>query len=232
MNRTKSAPVIRAARDGRTIEMRAVAWNVLDDHRTTFVPGFGVKALARRLPRLAWAHSWDEPIGKVTSYDNRSDGLYMTARLSDPDAVPRARQAMAQLADGTIDSVSIGFRITESRVPSTSERERMPGLREVIVDGEISEVSLCLEGSVPGAEVLAVRRRDGGAAPVPFTDLDALAERMATEILRHGSMNDSTSTELRDLLDEIDRRGLARGRSVAPARRSSLDEILRARGLR
>lgn len=152
---------VRAKGDGRTIEMRAVTYGVVDTYRSVFVRPFGEAALRERLPVIAWAHSWDEPIGRATSYRVADDGIYITARLSDPDAVPRARQAIAQIGDGTLTDVSIGFSEARRRTPSPEEERRWPGAEEVIYEGRIAEVSLVLEGAVGGAQVLALRSAPG-----------------------------------------------------------------------
>lgn len=155
MNRElRSAEVRKVAGDGRTFEARAVSYGVIDDYQTRFVRGCFSESLKRRLPVVAWGHDWSDPIGRVTAWDDRSDGLYITGRLSDPGSVPRARQAMAQLADGTLDEVSVGFFRLE-------ERTAADGVVE-IVRGDLDEVSIVLRGAVPGAKVLAVRQGQRG----------------------------------------------------------------------
>jgi HK97 family phage prohead protease len=192
--RHRPARITRASGDGRTIEMRALAYDVLDSYRTVFARGFGAEELKRRLPRLAWAHQFGEPIGVATAGRSTDDGVYLTARLSDPDAVPRARQAAAQVADGTLLDVSIGFETTDDRAPTDAERKRWPGVERIIVDGIITEVSLVMAGAVPGAEILAVR------APGRAGTLDRLVDvalALADEI---GGGNHVRRRELSELL--------------------------------
>lgn len=140
---------IRAVGDGRDLEILAVAYNVVDDYNTRFVKGVFNKGLQSRLPKLAWAHNWDEPIGRITDWRDEDDGLYVTARLSDPEAVPRARQAIAQVRDGDINDVSVGFM-------RKADKTNDDGVVD-ITEAELDEVSLVLRGAVPGARILATR---------------------------------------------------------------------------
>lgn len=140
---------IREVGDGRTVEALAVAYGVVDDYGTRFVKGAFAESLTKRMPALAWGHDWSEPVGRITDYRDEDDGLYVTARLSDPDAVPRSRQAIAQLRDGDITDVSIGFM-------RLADRKADDGVTE-ITEAEIDEVSLVLRGAVPGAKILATR---------------------------------------------------------------------------
>ena len=149
----RAARVTATDGDGRTFTARAVAYDVVDDYRTRFVKGVFNKGLEERMPVIAWAHSWDEPIGRVTEFEERDDGLYITARFSDPEAVPRARQAMSQLADGTLSDVSVGFSRTE-------DRKAEDGVYD-IVEAVLDEVSIVLRGAVPGAEIMSVRSAGG-----------------------------------------------------------------------
>lgn len=138
--------------DGRTFDALAVSYGTIDDYQTRWIEGCFSEELAKRLPVIAWSHDWTDPIGRAIAWRDTPQGPIITARLSDPDAVPRARQAAAQLADGTITDVSVGFNALEDRIADD-------GIRE-IVRAEMSELSLVIEGAVPGAEVLAIRQRE------------------------------------------------------------------------
>lgn len=172
--------------DGRTFEARAVAYDVVDDYGTRFLPGVFAKSLAERMPVVAWAHSWDEPIGRIMAAEERDDGLYVTGQLSDPDAVPRARQAIAQLADGTITDVSVGFW-------RTADRKGEDGIID-ITEGDLDEVSLVLRGAVPGAKILAVRSGS--------LDLDAVVELARKKAA--GEITDAEAKAAVDLLAHAD----------------------------
>lgn len=151
----------RATGDGRTIEARVIRYEDRpDSFGTIWARGVFTESLNRRLPVLAWAHDWAEPIGKGVSWRDGADGPYVTFRISDPDAVPRARQAIAQLAEGTLTDVSVGFFNAQRRDPTEAERKRWPGVREIIERAELDEVSIVLRGAVEGAEVVDQRSID------------------------------------------------------------------------
>lgn len=164
---------VRAVADDGTIEILAVAYGITDDYGTQFQPGTFTESLDERLPVIAWAHSWDEPIGKALAYREADEGLYLTARLDIGQGIPRADQAYAQLRSGTLTDVSVGF------MRQTSEDK---GDYVMITKGELDEVSVVLRGAVPGAKVLAVRSGRTGEK----VDLDAVvaiaAKKAAGEI--------------------------------------------------
>lgn len=161
------------AEDG-TIEVLAVVWGVIDDYGTRFVKGAFTESIEARLPTIAWAHDWSEPVGRAISYRETDEGLFITARLDIGQGIARADQTYAQLRSGTLGDVSIGFW-------RLADRTADDGVTE-IVKGELDEVSVVLRGAVPGARVLAVRSARTGEQ----VDLDAVvaiaAKKAAGEI--------------------------------------------------
>lgn len=148
-----------------TFEVLAVAYNVVDDYETRFVPGVFNESLEQRLPVIAWAHDWAEPVGRATGWrDEPAVGLWIPGRLDLGGSVPRAEQAYEQIRSGTLTDVSVGFW-------TTAKRTADDGITE-IVKGELDEVSFVLRGAVPGAKVLAgsVRSRRSGE----LVDMDAV----------------------------------------------------------
>lgn len=120
-----------------------------DDYGTSWERGVANAALEQRMPVLAWGHSWVEPLGRAVRWWEGDDGLYMEFAFDDPDAVPRARQARAQVESGTLTDVSIGF-VREASKPNDDGTV-------AITKASIDEVSIVLRGAVAGAQVLAVR---------------------------------------------------------------------------
>lgn len=179
---------VRAAGDDGTIEILAVAYNVTDDYGTQFRRGTFTKSLEQHLPVIAWAHSWDEPIGRATGFREADEGLYLTARLDIGGSVPRADQAHEQMRSGTLTDVSIGF------IRHASEQE---GDVVVITEADLDEVSVVLRGAVPGAKVLAVR--SARAAGLDFEDAMEIAKRKAA-----GELSDAEADALIDLLSSGD----------------------------
>jgi HK97 family phage prohead protease len=120
-----------------------------DDYGTSWERGVANAALEKRLPVLAWGHSWTEPLGRAVRWWEEDDGLYMEFAFDDPDAVPRARQARAQIESGTLKDMSIGF-VREASKPNDDGTV-------AITKASIDEVSIVLRGAVSGSHVLAVR---------------------------------------------------------------------------
>ncbi len=144
------------------IDGRAVAYNIVDDYRSVFLPGCFDASLrdpAIGLPSLCLAHDWADVVGRITSWESRSDGLYVVGQLDDPTAVPSAAKAWAQARSGSVSDLSVGFHVPTGgrRDPTPDELQRWPGAVEIIERAILDEVSLVLRGAVPGAKVLATR---------------------------------------------------------------------------
>lgn len=161
---------VRAVTEEGTFEVLAVAYGVTDDYGTRFVKGVFNDSLDQRLPVIAWAHSWDEPIGKATGWSETDEGLFITGRLDLGGSVPRAKQAHEQMRSGTLTDVSIGFW-------RLADRTADDGVTE-IVKGDLDEVSVVLRGAVPGAKVMAVRSARTGEM-VEVDSVVAIAEKVA-----------------------------------------------------
>lgn len=185
MKRETRTGEVRAAGEDGTIEILAVAYNVTDDYGTQFRRGTFTASLERHLPVIAWAHSWDEPIGRATGFRETDDGLVLTARLDVGGAVPRADQAYEQMRSGTLTDVSVGF------MRRASEQE---GDVVVITEADLDEVSVVLRGAVPGAKVLAVRSARSGEV----VDLAAVEEIARRKVA--GEIDEATADEMARLL--------------------------------
>lgn len=61
--------------------------------------------------KVLWQHDMSTPIGKPMMMREDDQGLYIKAKLSDTQA---GRDAMTLLRDGVIDSMSIGYSVTDS----------------------------------------------------------------------------------------------------------------------
>lgn len=172
MNKTRGhlRGEVRAVAEDGTIEVLAVVWGVVDDYGTRFVKGAFTESIEARLPTIAWAHDWSEPVGRAVSYRETDEGLFITARLDIGQGIARADQAYAQLKSGTLDDVSIGFW-------RLADRTAEDGVTE-IVEGDLDEVSVVLRGAVPGAKVMAVRSARTGEM-IAVDSVVAIAEKVA-----------------------------------------------------
>lgn len=147
------APIeVRAVDDqpGR-FEAVVMRYDVVDDYDTIFDYGVFTDSLERRLPRITWGHDWAEVIGRYVDYRDTPEGLTLIGQLDDFDAVPRARQAYAQMQSGTIDEFSVGFRAVDTYKDADGRKH----FRQAILD----EVALVLSGAVPGTQLVAVRHQ-------------------------------------------------------------------------
>lgn len=175
---------VRAAEvNGRPgVTLHAIKPYVVDDYGSLWMPDTFDASLAERMPTLCWAHEWEDPLGPATGYRTSPEGPEVDFVFSDFDAVPSARRAHAQVSDGTIQDCSVGFSGAKRRDPSEEEIAKYPGIREVIYEATLDEISLVLRGAVPGAKVLAVRSARTGEQ----VDLDAVvaiaAKKAAGEI--------------------------------------------------
>ncbi len=84
----------------------------------------------------------------------------MIGELDDFDAVPRARQASAQLKSGTIDQFSVGFH----RKPEGTYKDD-DGI-EHFREAGLDEVALVLVGAVPGTKLVSVRSAQSGLSVI------------------------------------------------------------------
>jgi HK97 family phage prohead protease len=127
----------------------ASLFGVPDLGRDVVMAGAFADSLARRGAagiRMLWQHDPSEPIGRWISVREDRLGLRVRGRLN--PAVTRAREVAALLRDGSIDGLSIGFRVVEAR------RERAPPLRRLL-KLDLWEVSIVTFPMHPGARVEA-----------------------------------------------------------------------------
>lgn len=203
MSVKKARPPRAGDRDRRTVGQRAevrvvgddsarefiarvLTYNTVDDYGTVWLPGCFTASLATRMPVVAWAHQWTEPIGRyVEVVRDDSEVLELLGRLDDFDDVPRARQAYSQFKSGTLDQFSVGFTrrtwhdLTPGvQVPGVADAQldgwRAAGAWEMMVAADLDEASPVLVGAVPGTSLLAVR----AAGQVPLDDVVELARRV------------------------------------------------------
>jgi phage head maturation protease len=119
---------------------RVVTYNVLDDYRTKFRPACFADSLQARLPRLLYGHNGSGDLRHVLGFV-----------VDDFDAVPSARQAWSQLQSGTLDQFSVGFW-RGAETPDETDGSVW------IESGDLTEVSLVLEGAVPGTHLISLGR--------------------------------------------------------------------------
>lgn len=187
--------LVRSAEgDGRTLEGVAVPFGkVIDtwEGAETFDRDCVFEDV--RDAKLCYQHG--ELIGRITASESRDDGLHITARISDTQL---GRDVVSLLADGALDSLSVGF------VPVLDERDKAGITHRKRV--RLLETSLVSWPAYEDAKVTG-RRDLGHTEP---TD-------NATE------QEENMDEELRERLDQIseEQRGIkaaiAKGAAAAPA---------------
>lgn len=144
--------MLQRAEDGSVrmeIEGVAVPYNTLADiggwYREQFAPG-SVEVPAGGI-KVFYRHQ--EPIGKVTAYEDRDEGFYIkSAKISDTQ---QGRDAHQLALDGVIGSLSIGFRSIEYQY---DEEEEIVTRTKVLV----REVSLVPFPAYEDAAIAEVRQ--------------------------------------------------------------------------
>jgi HK97 family phage prohead protease len=170
-------------------------YNTLDDYKTEFAPGVFNDSMAEFMPRITWGHDWHDPLGRWTAYEETDlKYLDLVGEFDDFDAVPRARQAYAQLRSGTISQFSVGF------MPQAYERDEETDVIR-FTRARLDEVALVIVGAVPGTELLAIRNR-----PHITIRSTVLPMEVATDILVKLSQGD---LDLTDALVQVKERAVA-----------------------
>lgn len=143
---------------------RVMNYGELDDFGTKFKPGVFKKSLDRRLPRLMYGHQgWENPsalLGRGIDYRDTHDGLEVLFEFDDFDYVPAAKQIAHQMTNHpdnpTLDQFSVGFkRVKDERAA------QQDGGGVWITEARLGEVSVVVEGAVPGTKTLQFRGANG-----------------------------------------------------------------------
>lgn len=198
----RRARVAPASDIAHTVTLHAIRPGVVDDYGSVWMADAFDESLARRLPALAWAHDWAQPIGRGIDYATSSDGPAITFAFDDFEDVPAARRAWSQVRSGTITDCSVGFSRVTRRPPTDDELRRWPGAKEIILKADLDEVSLVLRGAVPGAEVLSVRH--GPAQNRRMLARALLEGRISGSQYRSGNVDVGRLRTQADVADELD----------------------------
>jgi phage head maturation protease len=142
---------------------RMVPYGVPDSYRTSWRQGVFGPALEKRsaaghaIP-VVWNHDPGDPVGQVVNYRDEADAFYADVEFDDLDAVPRARQAHAQLrANAKTGKPTMGqFSFAFVRGQEQEDPEHRGVMQQTEVDA-VQEFSIVLNGAVPGTSVTATR---------------------------------------------------------------------------
>ena len=92
--------------DSGTFEGYASKWDGLDSYGDTILKGAFSDTLKAAKPKMFFNHQWDMPIGKWTSAEEDSTGLYVKGELTPGLSI--SGDVRAAMKHGTLDGLSIG----------------------------------------------------------------------------------------------------------------------------
>lgn len=146
---------------GRRFKGYASTFNGNDSYNDTILPGAYTKTLSEHgMPKMFWGHDWDIPIGKWLSAVEDEKGLLVEGEFTPGNA--QAEAVMSAMKHGTVDGLSIGFRLAEGDYESKKDGGRI--IKNVSKLYEISVVNKTFPkigtiGSYAVCRVVAAGRR-------------------------------------------------------------------------
>jgi HK97 family phage prohead protease len=146
---------------------KAMVYSVIDSYGTDFAPGVFNDSLTNNpLPPVLWSHNSTQAptnvLGRLVDWSDTPAALLVVGQL-DP-VNPHYDLVRSQLATKTMIGVSVGF-IRQADEPSAVNPDGT-----TITKATLCELSLVVEPSVPGAQVLAVRSRRNRLRPRNILD--------------------------------------------------------------
>jgi HK97 family phage prohead protease len=188
-------PEIRAVEgsNGRQFWAMPLAYEVVDDYGTIWTEGVFDASVRERMPTLLYGHDWSDLtniLGRGIDYQDTREGPRTLFELTDFDSHPHTRQVAAQINEGTMVDMSVGFDRRKWNGPGgqtklgaqDAELRGPTGVRAVerMLEAGWDETSLVVRGAVPGAKVLTgVRTVKVRGATVTMDDVVELAKRKA-----------------------------------------------------
>lgn len=200
---------LRADADTGTVEGIAVPWGQRTTIGGAFEEMFERGSISGGDIRLFWEHR--EAIGKVIASEDRAEGFWIRAQISD---TAQGRDARTLLRDGVVDRFSVGFLPVEHR----TEEDGLVVRTRV----DLKEVSAVVFPAYAGAAVSEARQ----AAPtIPTKKENTVSEN---------TDNTGEVAELRTSIEALDRRlevtnsRLAEGSETPSVDTRSAGEIVKA----
>lgn len=154
--------------EGKRQVLVDIPWEVIDTYNTDFARDAFDEYLGHRMPAMCWQHQQTEPIGRVVKWDKGARANQFVSQFSDFDAVPRARQAFAQIRDGEITDFSFYYDQAKA-IPHPSVRSAIR-----FTKARMPELSPVTVGSIPGAMATGIRQA---------ADATGIAELVRTRVI-------------------------------------------------
>jgi HK97 family phage prohead protease len=133
----------------------------LEDDR--IVPGAFKESIKEQMPKLLWGHNPHEPaIGTIDIAKEDGKGLFITASMPTSDSLVRDR-IMPQMKHGSINQMSIGFKIVDSEIIENEEQAKayrftFEKVIRLIKEVKLFEVSLVNFPANPEAMVTELQK--------------------------------------------------------------------------
>lgn len=162
-------PEIRAVSgsNGRQFWAMPLAYEVVDDYGTIWTRGVFARSVTEKLPVLLYGHDWGNVtnvLGRAVEYRDEDDGPRALFELTDFDEHPHTRQVAAQINEGTLVDMSVGFDRRrwhgpggERALGEEDRDKRGPNGAQAVermLEAGWDETSLVVAGAVPGSKVL------------------------------------------------------------------------------
>lgn len=155
--------------EGKRQVLITIPWETLDSYSTDFSKDCFDDYLGQRSPIICWQHAKTEPIGRVQTWQKGERANEFVGEFSDFDAVPRAKQAFAQIRDGHLTDFSFYYDQAKAIPHPNGQRGNMRFTKARMP--ELSPVSV---GSIPGAMATGVREA---------ADMNAIAELVKGNVI-------------------------------------------------
>lgn len=166
-----------AVRDGAVIEGYASVFGQPDQggdivSRGAYATSLSALEADGRKVKMLWQHDPAQPIGIWDEVREDARGLYVKGRVL--EATQRGREALALIAAGAIDGLSIGYRTVKAAKSDQGHR--------LLQQLDLWEVSLVTFPMLPSARVAA--KRDTRGEDVAWQDMAALFHAARKELER------------------------------------------------
>ena len=200
--------------DTRKFKGYASTFNGNDSYGDTILPGAYLKTLADNgMPKMFFAHDWGLPVGKWLSAVEDEKGLLVEGELTPGN--PQSDAILAAMKHGTVDGLSIGFRLSEGDYERKKDGGRI--IKNVSKLYEISVVNFPADDD---ARVSEVRSEDvdnlksirdfenflrdaGGFSKSVATSIVAKAKKLFAD-QRESDVDEKAATELLERLKKLE----------------------------
>ena len=200
--------------DSRRFKGYASTFNGNDSYGDTILPGAYEKTLAEHgMPKMFWGHDWDIPIGKWISAVEDEKGLLVEGEFTPGNA--QAEAVMSAMKHGTVDGLSIGFRLSEGDYERKKDGGRIikaiSNLYEISVvnfpadgDARVSEVrSEDIDGMQTIRDLENFLRESGGFSKSVATSIVAKAKKLFKD-QRESDVDEKTATAILERLKKLE----------------------------